>query len=172
MRSKLAVLAIGAACVGCSAPPVAVALGADHPANPDAPSVPFSRPIDILTTSGTPTTGVPSTAMRQMPAGSMAGMDHAAMSHDATRMAQATQGSAASQVTASGKVNSIDPAKHTINITHEPIKALGWPSMTMDFPVNASIDLKAIKPGEKIDFSLGRADASGNRRIEHLQSAQ
>ena len=73
------------------------------------------------------------------------------------------------QVSATGKVNSVDPAKHTVNVTHEPIKDLGWPSMTMDFPVSPTLDLSAIKPGEKIRFSLGRTDASGNRRIEQLQ---
>jgi Cu/Ag efflux protein CusF len=148
---KLAAMAaLGAACLGCSAPRADVALSADNPANPDAPSAPFVRPVNILATGGAPVTTVPSTAMM---------------------MAQATPGPAPGKVSATGTVNSVDPAKHTVNVTHAPIKALGWPSMTMDFPVNPSIDLKAVKPGEKIGFSLGGADASGNRRIEQLQPA-
>ena len=34
-----------------------------------------------------------------------------------------------------GKINSIDSEKYSVNITHEPIEALKWPGMTMDFPV-------------------------------------
>lgn len=59
---------------------------------------------------------------------------------------------------ASGKVNSVDPAAHKINISHGPITDLGWPPMTMDFPVAASVNLKAIKPGSQINFSLGKGE--------------
>jgi Cu(I)/Ag(I) efflux system protein CusF len=151
--------ALGAACGGCSAPVVNTSLALDNPANPDAASVPFVRPVNLLASRTTPTTTVPSTAM-QMGGGSMAGMDHAGMA-----MAQASN----SRPTATGTVNAVDTAKHSLNVSHEPIKALGWPSMTMEFPVARSIDLSAIKPGEKIGFTLGLPDAQGNRRIEQIQ---
>ena len=42
-----------------------------------------------------------------------------------------------------GTVNSVDPAQHKVNLSHNPIPEIGWPAMTMDFPVAASVDLKA-----------------------------
>ena len=59
-----------------------------------------------------------------------------------------------------GTVNSVDPAQHKINVSHQPISALGWPAMTMDFPVASSVDLSRIKPGGRVDFSLqkGKGD--------------
>ena len=59
---------------------------------------------------------------------------------------------------ASGKVNSVDPAAHKINISHGPITELGWPPMTMDFSVAASVNLKAVKPGSQINFTLGKGE--------------
>jgi plastocyanin len=52
------------------------------------------------------------------------------------------------------KVNSVDTAGHTINVTHEPIKALGWPKMKMQFNVDAGVDLGSVKPGDDIIFTL------------------
>ena len=34
-----------------------------------------------------------------------------------------------------GTVNSVDPAQHKVNLSHNPIPEIGWPAMTMDFPV-------------------------------------
>jgi Cu(I)/Ag(I) efflux system protein CusF len=59
---------------------------------------------------------------------------------------------------ASGTVNSVDTAAHKINISHGPIKDLGWPPMTMDFPVAPSVNLKSIKPGAKVNFTLEKGD--------------
>jgi Cu/Ag efflux protein CusF len=71
-------------------------------------------------------------------------------------IAQAEQGLAQ----AVGTVNSVDPTARSINISHGPIRKLGWPPMTMDFPVAPSVDLTSVKPGEKIRFMLkkGRDD--------------
>lgn len=56
----------------------------------------------------------------------------------------------------SGTVNSVDMEKHKINISHAPIRALHWPSMTMDFPVNPEVDLSQVKQGSKVNFTLIR----------------
>jgi Copper binding periplasmic protein CusF len=32
-----------------------------------------------------------------------------------------------------GTVNSVDPAQHKVNLSHNPIPEIGWPAMTMDF---------------------------------------
>jgi Cu(I)/Ag(I) efflux system protein CusF len=34
-----------------------------------------------------------------------------------------------------GTVNSVDPAQHKVNLSHNPIPEIGWPAMTMEFPV-------------------------------------
>ena len=57
---------------------------------------------------------------------------------------------------AKGVVNSVDPAGHKMNITHEPIPEIGWPTMTMDFAVAPSVDLKGVKPGSRVNFTLER----------------
>jgi Cu(I)/Ag(I) efflux system periplasmic protein CusF len=157
MVVQLSVLALAAGLSGaCSAPPVEMALSPTSPANPDAPMLPFVRPVNVLVASGTPATSVPSTAMT-MNHGSTGGM----------QMAQADSG----QTSATGTVNSVDPTKRTVNISHDPIKALGWPSMRMDFPVAPSVDLNAVKPGSKISFTLGGAGADGARRVEQIKPA-
>ena len=53
-----------------------------------------------------------------------------------------------------GAVNSVDPAQRKINLSHNPIPEIGWPAMTMEFPVAASIDLTAIKPGTRVNFTI------------------
>ena len=65
---------------------------------------------------------------------------------------QASKGS--SEAEAFGVVNSVDAAAHTMNVTHEPVKELGWPKMTMDLPVTRRVDLSALKPGTKVRFRL------------------
>jgi Cu/Ag efflux protein CusF len=57
-------------------------------------------------------------------------------------------------VHASGTVNKIDPASHKVNLTHQPIPKIGWPTMTMDFDVAPAVNLGAIKPGVQVDFSM------------------
>jgi Cu/Ag efflux protein CusF len=53
-----------------------------------------------------------------------------------------------------GTVNSVDPAQHKVNLSHNPIPEIGWPAMTMDFPVAPSVDLKGIKPGTRVNFTI------------------
>jgi Cu(I)/Ag(I) efflux system periplasmic protein CusF len=54
----------------------------------------------------------------------------------------------------SGTVNSVDPAQHKVNLSHQAIPDIGWPAMTMDFAVAPSVDLKAIKPGTRVNFTI------------------
>jgi Cu(I)/Ag(I) efflux system membrane fusion protein len=42
----------------------------------------------------------------------------------------------------------------TVSITHEPIKSLGWPGMTMDFALTNPSLVAGLKPGDKITFEL------------------
>lgn len=53
-----------------------------------------------------------------------------------------------------GRVNSVDMQQGKINMTHGPIKSLGWPGMTMDFKVRDKSLLEGLKPGEKVVFDV------------------
>jgi Cu/Ag efflux protein CusF len=53
-----------------------------------------------------------------------------------------------------GTINSVDTAQHKVNLSHNPIPEIGWPAMTMDFPVAASVDLKPIKPGARVNLTI------------------
>jgi Cu/Ag efflux protein CusF len=68
-----------------------------------------------------------------------------------------------------GTVNAVDPRKRTINMSHGPISALGWPGMTMDFPIAPSVDLTHIKPGSRVNFSLEK-DNAGAYQIKSVAS--
>jgi hypothetical protein len=37
-------------------------------------------------------------------------------------------------------VNSVDPRQHKVSVSHAPIPEIGWPAMTMEFPVAPSVD--------------------------------
>lgn len=72
---------------------------------------------------------------------------------------------------ASGTVNAVDPAQHTINLSHGPISRLGWPAMTMDFPVAPSVDLNRIKAGSRVEFTLEKKGANGLYEVQSVQPA-
>jgi Cu(I)/Ag(I) efflux system protein CusF len=57
-----------------------------------------------------------------------------------------------------GKINSIDAAKNTVNITHKAIPAIKWPGMTMDFPVAKDVALSGFKAGDAVTFQLRQTD--------------
>jgi Cu(I)/Ag(I) efflux system membrane fusion protein len=54
---------------------------------------------------------------------------------------------------AQGTLEAIN-ADGTLSITHEPIKSLGWPGMTMDFELSNSSLAQGIKPGSAISFEI------------------
>ena len=53
-----------------------------------------------------------------------------------------------------GKLNSVDTAKRTVSVTHEPIKALGWPKMKMLLNVDQGVDLSGFQAGDAVSFTL------------------
>lgn len=76
----------------------------------------------------------------------------------------------ANQAQASGTLHALDAAARTINLTHAPIPALGWPEMTMDLPVTKRVDLAAFKPGDAVTFTLKKG--RDNRfRITAMEAA-
>jgi plastocyanin len=78
-------------------------------------------------------------------------MDHHKM---AKKMGTADDHHAAAMPQGTGKINSINAEKHTLNISHDAIKALGWPKMRMEFAVDKGVDLSALKAGDEIIFTL------------------
>ncbi len=72
-------------------------------------------------------------------------------------------------VTGTGEINAIMAEDRKVNITHDPIPALGWPGMTMDFQLAESAELEGIEVGAKVTFQL-RKGADGSFRIESLSA--
>jgi Cu/Ag efflux protein CusF len=99
-----------------------------------------------------PGMGHESTGNMQMDHGSMP-----AMSHSSRRgMQMAHSGHAHAQGT--GTVNSIDAAAHKVNVSHGSIPTIGRPAMTVDFAVAPSVDLRAVKPGTRIKFTIEQGE--------------
>lgn len=57
-----------------------------------------------------------------------------------------------------GKVVDVDIKSGKVTLDHEPIKDLGWPSMTMGFKVKDNKQLGKLKAGDEVEFDL-KADA-------------
>jgi len=89
-------------------------------------------------------------AQPALPAPIRAEADAASPRHSDMQMAHAGHNDAHG----TGTVNSIDPAQHKVNLSHNPIPEIGWPAMTMEFPVAPSIDLTAIQPGTRVNFTI------------------
>jgi plastocyanin/Cu/Ag efflux protein CusF len=85
-------------------------------------------------------------------------VDHDAMAGHMKGMKMAGHGAANVLPQGTGKINSIDAEKHTVNVTHQPIEALKWPGMTMDFPVAKDVDLSGFKAGDSVTFTLKTGD--------------
>ena len=58
-----------------------------------------------------------------------------------------------------GKVVDVNVKSGHVTLNHEPIKELGWPSMTMGFKVKDSKQLSKLKAGDEVEFDL-KAEAS------------
>jgi len=70
-----------------------------------------------------------------------------------------------------GVVNDIFADERRLNISHEPIEALGWPEMTMDFSLNDNASLDGITAGMKIHFMLVKDD-QGNYTIDSISGVE
>jgi Cu/Ag efflux protein CusF len=66
-----------------------------------------------------------------------------------------------------GKVNKVDPAKGVINLSHGPIKSIGWSSMRMDFVVSDAALLQGIEPGKEVEFEF-RQESGGRYVITRI----
>jgi membrane fusion protein, copper/silver efflux system len=57
-------------------------------------------------------------------------------------------------VTGSGVIRAINSAQGTINLQHEPIETLGWPSMNMDFQLAGDVSLDGLHVDDRVMFTL------------------
>ena len=51
-------------------------------------------------------------------------------------------------------IHKADANSGILNVTHDPIPALKWPTMTMDLPATKRVDLSGIKEGIKALITL------------------
>lgn len=51
-------------------------------------------------------------------------------------------------------IHKADADSGMLNVTHDPIPALKWPTMTMDLPATKRVDLSGIKEGMKALITL------------------
>ncbi|MGH8029208.1 MAG: copper-binding protein [Arenimonas sp.] len=66
----------------------------------------------------------------------------------------------ARRASATGVVESVDAAAHTVTIAHGPVDALGWPGMTMTFQA-PDADFSAIKAGDNVAFEFTSTGMDG-----------
>ena len=59
--------------------------------------------------------------------------------------------------TATGVVKKVEPTAGRITLHHDPIAALGWPSMTMPFTVKDRKILTSVRPDQKVQFDFVQA---------------
>ncbi|MCR1347243.1 copper-binding protein [Acidithiobacillus ferrooxidans] len=85
--------------------------------------------------------------------GNMPGMDNMRTVSGQATKAQTFMGQ--------GKINSISPDANSVNIAMGPVKALGWPSMSMNFLLQNTAMLNGHKTGEVVNFNFEKDTAGG-----------
>lgn len=85
---------------------------------------------------------------------SMTKMSKPAQSSDNTTQMKAKK------ISAEGVIKQIKSNEHKINLSHEAIEALGWPSMTMDFAVANDVLLDGLNVDETVMFNLEERNES------------
>lgn len=74
---------------------------------------------------------------------------------------EAAAPAAAGPVAANGTVTAVDAAAGTISINHEPIAAINWPTMTMQFTAENPAILQGIAVGDRVAFEIKSANETG-----------
>ncbi len=73
-----------------------------------------------------------------------------------------------SSVSGTGVISGVNRETRQLTMRHDPIDALGWPAMTMDFTVDESIDLTPLASGMRIEFQMSMA-GEGSYLITQIQ---
>lgn len=79
-----------------------------------------------------------------------------------------TQASVPQTAEGEGVVRAIDVRAATITLRHDPIPALGWPAMTMAFPVHSPDLLKELAVGQRVHFVL--MNSGGKPMISEIRA--
>jgi Cu/Ag efflux protein CusF len=66
-----------------------------------------------------------------------------------------------------GILNSVDRTAGTVNISHNPVPAAGWPAMTMDFKLADPDAARDLEPGARVDLHF-TIESGMNATITHL----
>jgi Cu(I)/Ag(I) efflux system protein CusF len=82
------------------------------------------------------------------------GVGGPALAVEATHDHGAAHAGETATVAATGTVKSVDAAKGKLVIDHEPIPALNWPRMVMDFQLADKAMADQVKTGEKVQFEM------------------
>ena len=93
---------------------------------------------------------------------SLSGCGENASMSDSDAMPEMQNGSdqGLAEYRATGTLNSINEAEGTVNISHGPVDAIGWPAMTMDFRLADPESIAVLSPGQEIDFSFNTKDGA------------
>ncbi len=93
------------------------------------------------------------------------GMAVAQMKHgEHASMAQAGEG-----VHAEATLNAINEG--SVNVSHGPIAAIGWPAMTMDLPLIGDVDTSGVTAGDEVTLMLQQGD-DGMYGISAIEPAE
>ncbi|WP_424968378.1 efflux RND transporter periplasmic adaptor subunit [Dinoroseobacter sp. S375] len=65
---------------------------------------------------------------------------------------------AAAPIVTTGSINAVDAAALKATISHGPMKEIGMPGMTMDFPIDPSIDLASLPTDAEMTLTFARPD--------------
>ena len=77
-------------------------------------------------------------------------------------------GPALAGVPGHGVVDAVDPGRRRVTLSHDPMPEIGWPAMTMVFPIPAGTDMKHLRPGHHVDFTL-RKGATGSYDLINIR---
>jgi len=78
--------------------------------------------------------------------------------HDGMTMSKAVPFVEVKSGTGTGVVKSVDAKGGKITLEHQPMPELGWPAMTMSFPVNDPALLDGIEAGQTVSFDVTLSD--------------
>lgn len=80
--------------------------------------------------------------------------------HDINQMNHDTMMSARAEhmIEATGTVIDVYTKDDTVSLSHDAIPAISWPAMTMNFPVGGSVNLNNLQKGQRVQFTLHRAE--------------
>ena len=76
---------------------------------------------------------------------------------DDMNMAEATTPAPAGAIAGVGTVTAVNAAAGTISLDHEPIAAISWPAMSMQFTAENPAILQGIAVGDRVSFEIRSA---------------